>query len=637
MKRSILSQQETVNLSKPKISAVLIVVISFGLLTGTVEGVGSLVMQHFQLQAWDLFRSPTPEIVWICPVFDVILAALVGLMIAGIGKIFPRTPTMRLVVFLLSAMLFFDWLTFSGYGRQGRYFRSAGFAFLSCLAAGWVANWFESNEAAALGFCRRMLPRLVMVTIITITAVTGGAWLSERWSIATLPPVKYSNPLNVLVVIFDTTRADHLSAYGYSRQTSPNLEQLARQGVLFENAFAASSWTLPSHASMLTGRYPPEHGAERRPFDGRWPTIAQVMRSNGYLTAAFSANTLFFNRQQGFGRGFIHFEDYSYPVADLIVRTNFGSILEASVRRSGLMKNIVRRNAASVNSGALRWIDKHRNKPFLIFLNYFDAHNPYSPPRAYQGKFSGFSRPEKPVDVGLQMNWLALSPQQLQDEIDNYDESIAYADSELGSLISELKKRELLENTVVVVTADHGEMFGGHGLFLHGNGLYMSSIRVPLVVIGPAGLVSRGVRIQAPVTNVALPATIMDLLGMANNTFPGPSLREAWNGPNGPLFSAADLFCVESDLAANPMAPPSPVREGSLRSLVTPDWHYILPEKLGPELYDWRNDPQELQNLVGTPSGRTVSVALRQRIESGCSPAPAAGTTNRAFSNPILH
>jgi arylsulfatase A-like enzyme len=609
----VLNGQERMQSGKwgEAISNLLVVVAWFGLLTGTVEGVASLVMQRLQWQALNLLRSPSPENVWICPLFDLFLAAVVGFVVFLAARIFPRLPARRLAVFLLTTMMFYDWLTLSGSPRGRKYL----IPFVSTLVAGWFTQWFERHQAAVLSFWRRTLLRVALLTVLATGGVSGVAWLWERHVIAGLPPVSTAKPLNVVVVVIDTLRADHLSAYGYTRPTSPNLNQLAEQGVFFENAFAGSSWTLPSHASLLTGRFPHQHGADRRPYDGRWPTLAQEMRSRGYLPAAFSANTTFFCRRSGFGGGFVHFEDYTYSIPDLIVRTNYGRFLEYGLRWLGLLDGMVRRDAPSVSHAALQWVDNHRDRPFLIFLNYSDVHDTFAPP-AYRTKFSKSGNLEKIVDFTLGVGWPSLTTEQQQGEIDGYDAAIAYVDSEIGALVAELKKRGLSENTVIVITADHGQSLGEHGIYGHGFSLYMQESRVPLLFLGPAGLVPQNVRIQVPVSNVALPATLMDLLGISDEgIFPGPSLRNVWGDPT-PTHDRGS--CVESDLAGSPTARPSPVQQGSLKALVTPQWHYILHEKLGPELYDWHNDPGELRNLIFTPEGKMASDSLKPRLESGC-------------------
>ena len=609
-------EMQSGNWKKLDISNLLVMVVWFGLLTGTVEGVASLVLQKLQWQSWTLGQAPSPENVWMCPAVDLVLAALAGLFVVVVAKMVSRVSATQLLVFLLSAMTFLNWLWVSGHVQQKGRIWSAAVAFISFVAAGRVTIWFGQRESVALSFCRKTLPGLAIVTVLAMGGITGGAWLEELYASVALPPVSSSKPPNVLVVVIDTLRADHLSAYGYPRPTSPNLDSLAQHGVLFNNAIASSSWTFPSHVSLLTGRFVYEHGSAFKPFDGRWPTLAQVVRSQGYVTAAFSVNTYFFSRRGGLGRGFVHFEDFDYSIADLIAQTTYGTMLAGKLRRFRMVKNIVRRNAFDLNRAALRWIDNHRDRPFLIFMNYLDVHSPYITPPSNRTRFSKSAGQDGLVDMELQKDWSLLTPRQQQDELNAYDDGIAYADSNLGALLAELKERGLTENTIIVVTADHGEGFGEHGLYLHGNSLYLELIRVPLVISGPPGLVPQGVRVEAPVSNVALAATLSDLLGFSReNTFRGPSLRESWLEPKS---EPDDSICIESELISDLLFRPNPVEKGSLKSLVTPQWHYILNEKLRPELFDWRSDPREARNLIDSAAGQAVSASLKSRLESGC-------------------
>jgi glucan phosphoethanolaminetransferase (alkaline phosphatase superfamily) len=174
-------------------------------------------------------------------------------------------------------------------------------------------RWFRKHEAATLFFWRRSLPWIAAVALFALIGIQSGLWLWERMATKNLPRVALGLP-NVLVIVVDTLRADHLSSYGYKRLTSPNIDRLAREGILFETALATSSFTLPSHASLLTGLYTYEHEAEwmnpKALFSCQCPTLAEALRSLGYRTGAFSANLFWFTHEYGFGRGFIRFDDF---------------------------------------------------------------------------------------------------------------------------------------------------------------------------------------------------------------------------------------------------------------------------------------------------------------------------------------
>ncbi len=353
----------------------------------------------------------------------------------------------------------------------------------------------------------------------------------------------------------------------------------------------------------MTGRYTYEHGADgTKSLDGRYPTIAEVLRARGYRTGAFSGNYWVFNRNEGFGRGFVHFEDFYFSIGDMAVSTLYGRLLEQEVlhRGLGLKFKIARKHAADINHSVLRWIGENEGRPFFAFLNYYDPHAPYIPPQPYLSKFSRLREPAGLINTDWDMNhiYVPMTPEQLQDEVDAYDGTIAYVDDYIGKLLAELQARGLAQNTLVVVTADHGEMFGEHGLLEHTNSLYREVIHVPLIFWWP-GHVPEGKRVAQPVTNVALPATLLDLIGGNEGAiFPGPSLAPLWKEPD----TNRDWPYPLAEVAQIPWVPPQHLTaQGAMKSVLSPQWQYIEHEVLGAELYDWRNDPDEAHNLIQTP------------------------------------
>jgi arylsulfatase A-like enzyme len=433
----------------------------------------------------------------------------------------------------------------------------------------------------------------------------------ERKALAQLPAAA-RGAQNVLVLVVDTLRADHLSTYGYRRATSPNLDRLAAEGVLFEEAYSTSSWTPPSHASMLTGRYVHELGDENR-VDARFPTLAEELRDRGYRTAAISGNAYYFCRRAGFGRGFIRFEDYFYSVASMAVRTLYGRKIEEYIlRRLGFAEVPKRRNAEEVNHAVLNWIDRDGLKPFFVFVNYFDVHEPYLPPQPWRSRFSQGKHPGGILNGLHGRRTPVMTPQQLQSEIDAYDGGISYVDEQINRLLVELEQRGLRDKTILVLTSDHGEGLGDHGLYLHRNSLYREAIRVPFVIRAP-GRVPAGLRIPRPVSNSAIPATVMDLLGVTESEFPGRSLTALWWDPH----AAANWPEPLSEMGEFPFdSKRSPAYHGWLKSLVTPEWHYILQQRGVVSLFNWPNDPGELNDLSPNPEFTDVLKHLDSRMQS---------------------
>jgi arylsulfatase A-like enzyme len=589
--------------------------------TGLGEGIGFWGLQQLGWLSWELsLDGISVEIIWIAVAANLVLLSTLAVAFLIAGRWLQRSRVLSTAVFVFVFWLLVDWLILLGRLRH----RS-----LLLLAAGLATvflRWFRQHEAQALRFWRRTLPWLAAAAVLALVGIEGGLWLRERWALAKLPPAPAGAP-NVLVIVIDTLRSDHLSAYGYSRPTSPNLDRLAQEGVLFENAFATSSWTVPSHASLLTGRYPHEHGAEtgRQPLDGRYPTLAEALRDRGYRTAAFSANTLFFTRRLGFGRGFLHFEDYFQSVADMAARTIAGRKFNRYVRsRLGWTDLPARRRAADINRNTIRWIDRDRNRPFFAFLNYFDPHAPYLPPDPYLTKFSTTQNlREVLATIGFSEFDLKprLSPSALQAQIDGYDGAIAYVDDYLGQLLSELRERRLTDNTLVVITSDHGEALGEHGLLGHRKSLYRSELQVPLLVWWPSRIPG-GVRTNVPVSIAAIPATIAILTGGDSRpTFPGRSLTELWTDP-----ASSGYPLPLAELTQLPFGSQKyPTYHGWLKSLVTPEWHYILHERFGPELYQWPKDMMEENNLSKTAAG-----AATIREFSSCLETILAGGSDQA-------
>ena len=385
-------------------------------------------------------------------------------------------------------------------------------------------------------------------------ALLGAAVLS-----CSAPEAAEKRPRNVLFILVDTLRADHLGVYGYGRNTSPALDAFAKESLLFENARSQASCTFPSANSILTSRSPTAFLGQPQQALGIPPgiqSIAEILAGRGYKTAAVSASPVVrntksrFNPTGGFGRGFSIFD-------------------EACVWKP----------AHCVNRRALEVLAQKDERPFFLYLHYMDPHGPYRPPREHR-KFSGggietdkeFIRQGDPNPIG---DWLykkepdpRVTPAEMQHLIDLYDDEIVYFDFRFGELLESLKKSGLLENTMVVLTADHGEEFLEHGHIKHCRTLYDNSIKIPYILRIP-GVPARA--LAAPVQNLDLVPTILDYLRIdaAGLKLEGRSLRPLIEGrmdakeagelrqfaSQGSFRSAADSrFKLIHDLAANTWA-----------------------------------------------------------------------------------
>lgn len=443
---------------------------------------------------------------------------------------------------------------------------------------------------------------------------------------------------NVLLLVLDTVRADHLSAYGYDRPTSPNLKRWAERGVRFDRARAPAPWTLPSHASMLTGYWPHQLSADvSHALDAAKPTLAEALGDRGYATGGFVANTYYCNAWYGVDRGFDRYEDF--PENEQI---NPVEILRSSTLGQRLAKKLgfrlatpgskdSRKSAATINRDALAWVDGlPPHQPFFAFLNYYDAHGPYETPPGYARQFlrpgetaaheaatvrefEAMAKTPHPTDPEAAHHVAAVGAEAARVMVDGYDDCIAALDEEIGRLLDDLDRRGTLANTLVIITSDHGEHFGDRGLFGHGNSLYHPLIDVPLIVIPPhRARAPSGLVVADPVSLRDIPATVIDLLGLDRRAeFPGTPLATRWQGAS----PATDppLSVVEQQHRFPPSAH-IPASLGPLWSVAQAGLTYIRQSDGSEQLYDSKTDPFEVHNLAGVPEQASTLARFRSSL-----------------------
>lgn len=389
---------------------------------------------------------------------------------------------------------------------------------------------------------------------------------------------------DVVVYLIDTLRADHLGTYGYERDTSPTLDRFASEGVVFENAYAQSSWTKASVGSLFTGLLPSRHGAVRRDqrLRDEATTIAEHLRAAGYRTAAFVSNPnvlpVF-----GFGQGFDDVFDVD------------------SVMRKG--------TADRVHTAVYEYLDTAapttdpERAPLFLYVHTRDPHAPYQPPAEFAQRFPA-----------------AVEGDPLQRVLSLYDGEIAFADEEIGHFFDRLKRHGLYDDALIVVLSDHGEEFGDHGSSGHGRTLFEEQLRVPLIVRLPGGR-GAGTRIESPVRIVDLLPTVSDLLGIGT---PEGLDGSSFEGRLRPASSAAYDPVLVSELDLDGRA---------VRGLYRPPFKLILqtlPEaEAGVWLYDLSSDARERRNLAGS----NASVVDTLRDEIARLDAASNGGTHVALSN----
>jgi arylsulfatase A-like enzyme len=575
----------------------------FGLITGLLEIsqlLGAKVVLHRAAHVgWNAS--------WMSPVADVLLFTALALVFAMVSHLRREFAPPRLIAFTFCFLAALSLLVMH---PRLHWLAILALALgLARITSGAIHRRLESFDALV----RYSLGKLLVLVAVMGVAVHGSIWAAEIHALSKLPNARRVAP-NVLVIVLDTVRATNLSVYGSVRATSPNLELLAQKGVAFDRAMSAAPWTLTSHASMFTGRFPHDLSADwRKPLDGSHRVLAEVFRDHGYLTAGFVANTDVCSYEWGLNRGFAHYEDYVFSVGELLRTSSLVRVISNDSRMRQLTGNyeiLGRKTAEDLNRDFLQWLsNQERERPFFAFLNYFDAHRPYLPPEPFSHLFSA-PVPRANRYPALDSKW---SEDEIQGEIDAYDGSIAYLDHQIGTLVDELDKRRLLKNTLVVVTSDHGEEFGEHGLFSHGNSLYLPSLHVPLIISFPTR-VPAGKRVPDLVTLRDLPTTILELAELAQPRFPGNSLSRFWMANDAANLPSSQVIS-EVNFAQN-LPAWFPVSKGDLRAVASDGWHYIRNGDGREELYNLETDEREVRNLAALEENGWILQRLRRTLDN---------------------
>ncbi len=631
--------------SAPRLGFVHLLILSAwcGLASGLLE-VGALVVRKEAFDPNHLYWI-SRHFVWLIPVTNLCFFLGLGILLGCVALVWRRrgnwlaTRLLCALTLLPAALVGFpeiyDWAWF---------LVALGIAIRLVVV-------LERRGPSVRRLVRVSFPVLAGLVGILASSILVGDRV-KTWREASRPMPAPGAP-NVVLIVLDTVVADHLSLYGYNRPTSRSIDELARHAIRFDAAQAAASWTLPSHASMFTGRWPHELSAGwYTPLDTRYPTLAEFLGSQGYATAAFVANQWYCGWDSGLGRGFTTYRDYVFPHM-----TAFG--MSALVKRSldhlvslvdflngpvgipvpghsvhyfaGLFK-ASRIEAWMVDDLFLDWLSSRRGagqpeRPFFAFLNYADAHAPYQISRKGLHRFG--ARPRNAFEMDLIKNWPAmnkqhLSAQELAMARDAYDSCIAHIDEQVGRLFDRMADHGVLDQTWVILASDHGESFGEHaGIFCHGTSLYQTELHVPLLVIPPAqGPSPRVVTQKVSLRDIA--TTIVNLAGCpAPSPFPGESLRRFWrDSASLTPASTAGLGASERALAEvvpNDLTDPDPARvlkpRWPLAALAEGEWSYIRREgDVREELFHVREDAQEQRNRADDPSAQPVLQRMRDAL-----------------------
>jgi len=409
---------------------------------------------------------------------------------------------------------------------------------------------------------------------------------------------KEIRPPDIVLISIDTLRQDHVGTYGYSRKITPVLDSLASEGVKFLQSYSTAPWTLPSHMSMFTGLPPSEHKLDFdiRALGSEIKTFPEFLKKEGYRTGAF-VSAVYLKKEYGFSRGF---DSYN------------------SDFRAG---------AEKVTHHAIQWMKKRESGPFFLFIHYFDAHWPYSPPLKYAVK-TGVDHTEKSWKRYGRLPFLRkysnpdidMSPGIHQKVINLYDAEIMRVDASVGKIIDYLKQTGKYENTILVITSDHGEEFKEHGSFGHFHQLYAELISVPLIIRYPRSFTQGSVS-KVPVSSMDIGVTLLRLAGAGvPDQFlkHGFSLTEIYDKKEGKAFKRKLI---------------SETRKGCTHHFasISDGYKYISPYRYRPmiknkfwvdvdtKLFSMDLDKKETQNLMGRPLNENlrsgVVAPAREKIE----------------------
>lgn len=465
---------------------------------------------------------------------------------------------------------------------------------------------------------------MVLLTAFSLVAGQfGGGPAASKVSAQSNPPAG-ARP-NLVVIVMDTTRADHLSVYGYKRDTTPNLRKLAEDSAVFPNAIAASDVTLTSHSSLFTGMYPSWHGAFCQPPEALYggaihknvPTLAERLHAGGYKTIGVAAN-LYLRADFGLQRGF---DVFRIPRPVPILAAENSHILRQGVRRwmahvldTAQFDRLFSRGQ-EINEQMFSLFDSANPKaePFFVFMNYMDAHFPYVAPAPFNAKFRGENLgllQDNFNDIFQEVSHGKPMPEREKEyTLGQYDGGIAYIDAQIGQVMDWLKRRNLYDNTMIVVTSDHGEAFGERFYVEHGNSPYQNLINVAMIVKFPHSE-HKGV-VQRPVSNIDVFPTALSVLGQPHlETLQGKSMLE--ENPSGERAIFSETFPC-------PVIRPPECRDGCYsRAMVAWPHKYISMSNGKLQVFDLSKDRDELTDLKpqDKPLSRQLGMQLTKWVKS---------------------
>ena len=404
---------------------------------------------------------------------------------------------------------------------------------------------------------KKALPVLIIIAAIALWWFLPSGENERRGPVNTNLPDKIDT---IILISIDTIRADHVSCYGYKRRTTPNIDQLAKDSLFFQDAFSTIPITLPAHSSMLTGLIPPTHGVHDN-FEMRLPeemlTLPEIMKDNGYSTYGIISSVVLVSKF-GIDQGFDVFDDAFAGQAEITTKSE--------------------RKGEETTQNAIEWLTANSDKKKFMFIHYYDPHTAYAPPEPFSKQFAH-----------------------------PYDGEIAFTDHCIGRVIDKLKSLKLYNDALIVIVGDHGEMLGEHHEHSHTFFVYQNAIRVPMMFKLPNN--AYAIKVTEPSSIIDIPPTVLALAGI--------DIPEKMQGIN--LLSLAQNIIakpasgsestIDKRALFSESLTPTKYNANSLLSVISGDWHYIQTTK--PEIYNRIKDPAETNNLIAKEAKRARIMQLQ--------------------------
>jgi arylsulfatase A-like enzyme len=543
---------------------IAIVAIWFGGALGLIEGLLLYIARFFPvLLAPYKLSSP---VIWVTPLIDIALSLLLGIGLATLLRVFGKWLKGQEALLVVGI---YTWVGLFSILAALKLITYLSAVILSLGITIFIIRLLKGKERDLIAWLRR---RIIWVPIgigalaIGVTAMTA----SREYLLAKRLPEPVDNAPNVLLVVMDTVRYDRFVKG--SDDLTPTLNRLAQQGARYENAWTTASWSLPSQASILTGLYPSEHQADWPGFDLREDvtTLPEYFSSLGYVTGAFSGNSSWVTPEY-LHDDFLRFQVYIWQ--DYIRRTTFGRPIDQLLAGLGLHYAGLGKKAPQVNQEVVNFMDRYPDHPYFLYLCYMDVNQ-------------GFHHKELNHPF-----WEDNPP--VAEIADAYDESLITLDSEIADLLNHIEARGGLDNTLIIITSDHGESFGeeypgDHLPEGHGTSLYPEQSRIPLFLVYPGKILPGQVQDQS-VSLQEIAKTITELLGFEEAPFPGTGLPIATLENSAESQSKAAVFITLN------------YDQYKSRSVVQDDWQFLrnfCSSEVVDELFNLSGDPTAQTNLL---------------------------------------